>query len=82
MIIDRIKLKYSEKNLALSGEKLTRLWDSQEQHLHVFGNKFLRKTFRFKRGKTSGHFRILHNVELYNLYRSSNISRIAKSRRL
>lgn len=63
MKIDRIKLKYSEKILALSSEKL-RDYGTVKNRTYTCLERVLRKTLRPKRGKTNGQFRILHNVEL------------------
>ena len=41
----------------------------------------LRRIFGFKRDE-SGEWRRLHNEELHSLYRSPNIVRVIKSRRL
>jgi hypothetical protein len=48
----------------------------------VFGNRVLRKTLGPKREEKTGEWRILHNVQLYDLYSSSNIIRVIKSRRM
>jgi hypothetical protein len=47
----------------------------------VFENNVLRKTFRSKREEVEGGWRRLHNEKLHNLYASSNIIRVIKSRR-
>ena len=46
--------------------------------LRVFENRILRRIF----GPKSGEWRRLHNEELYNLYRSPNLVRVIKSRKL
>ena len=44
-------------------------------------NRILRRTFGHKRDE-NGEWRRLHNEELHSLYRSPNIVRVIKSRRL
>jgi hypothetical protein len=46
----------------------------------VFENRVLRKMFGPKRDEVIGSWRKLHNEELHNLYSSSNIIRMIKSR--
>jgi hypothetical protein len=48
----------------------------------VFDNRVLRRIFGPKRDKVTGGWRKLHNRELYNLYSSSSLIRIIKSRRM
>jgi hypothetical protein len=48
----------------------------------VFENRVLRKIFGPKRDEVIGGWRKLHNNELHNLYFSSSIIRIIKSRRM
>ena len=50
-------------------------------HLRVFENRILRRIYGSKRAK-NGDWRRLHNEELHSLYRSPNIVRMNKSRRL
>ena len=47
----------------------------------VFENRILRRIFGLKRDE-NGEWRRLHNEELHCLYRSPNIVRVIKSRRL
>ena len=47
----------------------------------MFVNRFLRLIFGPKRDE-NGEWRRLHNEELHSLYRSPNILRVIKSRRL
>jgi hypothetical protein len=47
----------------------------------VFENRVLRKVFGPKREEVTGGWRRLHNEELHELYASSNIIRVNKSRR-
>jgi hypothetical protein len=54
----------------------------EERELRVFENRVLRTIFRPKRGGVTGGCRKLHNEELHNLYSSSSIVRIIKSRRI
>ena len=53
----------------------------EESRLRVFGNRILRRIFGAKRDE-NGEWRRLYNEELHSLYRSSNIVRVIKSRRL
>ena len=53
----------------------------EEGRLRVFGNRILRRIFRPERDK-NGKWRRLHNEQLYCLYRSLNIVRVIKCRRL
>jgi hypothetical protein len=46
----------------------------------VFENRVLRRIFGLKRDEMTGEWRTLHNEELRNLYSSSSIIRIIKSR--
>ena len=48
---------------------------------NVFGNRILRRIFGPKRDE-NGEWRKLHNEELHSLYRSLNIVRVIKSRKL
>jgi hypothetical protein len=53
-----------------------------EHKLRVFENRVLRRIFGSKRDGVTGGWRKLHNEELHNLYSSSSIIRIIKSRRM
>jgi len=46
----------------------------------MFGNRALRRVFGPKRDEVTGEWRKLHNEELNDLYCSSNIFRLIKSR--
>jgi hypothetical protein len=48
----------------------------------VFENSVLRRIFGPKRDGVTGGWRKMHNEELHNLYSSSSIIRIIKSRRM
>jgi hypothetical protein len=50
--------------------------------LRVFENRVLRRIFGPKRYEVTGEGRRLHNEELNDLYSSSNIIRVIKSRRM
>ena len=53
----------------------------EECRLRVFENRILRRIFGSKRDE-NGEWKKLHNEELHGLYRSPNIVRVIKSRRL
>jgi hypothetical protein len=48
----------------------------------MFENRVLRRIFGPRREEVAGGWRRLHNEELHNLYASSNIIRVIKSRRM
>jgi hypothetical protein len=48
----------------------------------VFENRLPREIFGSKRREVIGYWRKLHNEKLHNLYSSSNIIRVIKSRRM
>jgi hypothetical protein len=48
----------------------------------VFENRVLRRMFGTKRDGVTGGWRKLQNKELHNLYSSSSIIRIIKSRKM
>jgi hypothetical protein len=53
----------------------------REKHrLRVFENRVLRKIFRPRRERVTGHWRKLHGEELHELYCSPNIIRVIKWR--
>jgi len=55
----------------------------REKHwLTVVDSRVLRTIFGPKKEEVTGDWRRLHNDELYDLYSSSNIMRVIKSRRL
>ena len=53
----------------------------EKSRLRVFNNRILRQIFGPKRDD-NGEWRRLHSEELHSLYRSPNIVRVIKSRRL
>jgi len=53
-----------------------------EHRLRVLENRALRRIFRPMRDEVTGEWRKLYNEELNDLYSSSNIVRVIKSRRL
>jgi hypothetical protein len=54
----------------------------EERRLRVFENRALRRIFGPKWDKVRGEWRKLHNEELHELYSSSTIVRVIKSRRM
>jgi hypothetical protein len=54
----------------------------EECRLRVLENRVLRRIFGPKRDEVTGEWRRLHSEELYALYSSQNIIRVAKSRRI
>jgi hypothetical protein len=48
----------------------------------VYENTALRRIFGSKRKKVAGGWRRLHNEGLYNLFASTDITRVIKSRRM
>ena len=54
----------------------------EERRLRVFENRVLRRIFGPKRDEVTGEWRKLHNEELNDLYCSSNIVRVIKSKRM
>ena len=54
----------------------------EEHRLRVFENRVLRTIFGPKRDGVTGEWRKLRNEELNDLYCSSNIVRVIKSRRM
>jgi hypothetical protein len=55
---------------------------NEERRLGMFENRMLRRIFQHKRDEIIGGSRKLHNEEVSNLYYSSNINRMIKSRRM
>jgi hypothetical protein len=64
------------------GVKLGLLTLREEHRLRVFENRVLRRIFGPKRDEVTEEWRKLHNEELRDLYSSSSIIRINKSRRM
>jgi len=54
----------------------------EERKLRVFENMVLRRIFGPRRDEVMGEWRKLHNEELNDLYSSTNIVRVIKSRRM
>jgi hypothetical protein len=50
--------------------------------MRVFENRVLRTIFGPKREEVAGDWRRLHNEELHNLYASSNVIMVIKSREM
>ena len=53
-----------------------------EYGLKMFENMIVRKVFGPKRDEITGEWRRLHNEELHDLYSSTNVIRVIKSRRM
>jgi hypothetical protein len=53
-----------------------------EHRLRAFENRVLRRIFGLKREEVIGHWRKMHNEELHNLYSSTDIINMIKSRRM
>jgi len=64
----------------LYGRETCSLIVRKEQRLKVFKNRVLRIIFGPKREEVVGSWRRLHNEELQNLYASSNVIRMIKSK--
>jgi hypothetical protein len=54
----------------------------KEHRLRMFESKVLRRIFGSRREEIIGGWRKLHNDELHNLYSSSSMIRMMKSRRM
>jgi hypothetical protein len=54
----------------------------EERRLKVFENMVLRRIFGPRRDEVTGDWRRLHNEEINDLYSSTNIVRVIKSRRM
>jgi hypothetical protein len=54
----------------------------EEHRLRVFENRVLKRAFGPRRDEVTADWRKLHNEQLHNLYSSSNIIRMIKSRRM
>ena len=54
----------------------------EERRLRVFESRVLRATFGTKKDGVTGEWIKLHNEELSDLYWSTNIVRVIKSRRM
>jgi hypothetical protein len=68
--------------VVLSGCETWSLTLREAQRLRVFENRVLRRIFGPKRDETTGEWRRLHKKEFNDLYSTSNIIRIIKSRRM
>jgi len=54
----------------------------EERRLRVFENRVVRRIFGPKKDEVTGEWRKLNNEQLNDLYCSTNIVRVIKSRRL
>jgi hypothetical protein len=68
--------------VVLYGRETWSLTLREERRLRVFENRVLRRIFGPKRDEATGEWRRLHNEELNDLYSSSNVIRVIKSRRM
>ena len=68
-------------HVVLYGRETWFIKSKEEYRLKVFENRILRRIFGPKTVE-NGKWRRLHNEELHSLYRSPNIVRVIKSRRL
>jgi len=67
-------------SLVLCGCETWSLALREERRLRGLENRVLRRIFGLKRDEVTGEWRKLHNEELSDLYCSSNIVRVIKSR--
>ena len=77
----KIKIYKTVLPVVLYGCETWSLALREECRLRVFENRILRRICGPKRDE-NGEWRRLHNEELHSLYRSPNIVRVIKSRRL
>jgi hypothetical protein len=68
--------------VVLYGSETWSLTLREVHRLRAFENRVLRRIFGPKRDEVTGEWRKLHNEELRDLYSSSSIIRIIKSRRM
>jgi hypothetical protein len=68
--------------VVLYGYETWSLTLGEEHRLRVFENRVLRRIFGPERDEETGQWRRLHNEELNDLYSSSNIIWVIKSRRI
>jgi len=69
-------------SLLLYGYETWSLKLRKERRLRVLENRVLRSIFGLKRDEVAGERRKLNNEELNDLYSSTNILRVIKSRRM
>jgi len=74
--------KFKDLPVVLYGCEIWSLTLREERRLRVSENRVLRRIFGHKRDEVTGEWRKLHNEEFNNLYSSSNIFRVMKSRRM
>jgi hypothetical protein len=72
IILPVVLYRYETWSLTLRGEH--RLW--------VFENRVLRRIFEPKKDEVAGRWRRLHNEELRDLYSSTSMNRMIKSRKM
>jgi hypothetical protein len=54
----------------------------REHKLQIFEDKVTGKTFELRKDEVNEQFRVSQNEELYELYKSANVIRIVKPRRV
>ena len=78
-----IKIRiYITTILPVAGCETWSLTLREERRLRLFENTVLRKIFGAERNEVTWEWRTLLNEELYDLYCSSNIIRVVKTRRM
>jgi predicted transcriptional regulator of viral defense system len=66
--MERLRYRTINLPLVLYGREIRSLKLRKERRLRVFENSVIRKIFDPKRGKVTGEWRKLHNVEFNKLY--------------
>jgi hypothetical protein len=85
LLSKNIKIRVYETIISptvLCGSETQSLILRGEHRLGMFDNKVLRRIFGSQRDEVTGDWRKLYNEELHDLYSSSRIIRMIKSRRI